>query len=234
MINKVNVITITTAHDVSVGTTVQVVVTVTALQVVFTALTVQRVAVVTALQSVVAVTAVNHVGTVAAINHVFTTSTVNGIFLISTYGIGQAIFIFGRTINMDNVARIFVVMSVGILLVLIINTIFAVFIVGFRLRFGLRLRFRLRLRLRLRFRLRLRLWLRLRLGLWVWLRLWFWFNRWAVRINMLWRNRFWSWFRVIRFTRIAFEINNNAFVHGFRRRAVGAMTEFAVRHFEAV
>ena len=137
---------------------------------------------------------------------------------------------------MDNVARIFVVMSVSILLVLIINTIFAVFIVGFRLRFGLRLRFRLWLwlRLRLRFRLRLRLWLRLRLGLWVWLRLWFWFNRWAVRINMLWRNQFWSRFRVIRFTRIAVEINNNAFVHGFRRRAVGAMTEFAVRHFEAV
>jgi hypothetical protein len=51
---------------------------------------------------------------------------------------------------------------------------------------------------------------------------------------MLWRNRFWSRFRVIRFTRIAVEINNNAFVHGFRRRAVGAMTEFAVRHFEAV
>ena len=41
VVNKVNVITITTAHDVSVRTAVQVVIAVTALQVVFTALTVQ-------------------------------------------------------------------------------------------------------------------------------------------------------------------------------------------------
>ena len=133
---------------------------------------------------------------------------------------------------MDDVTRIFVVMAVSILLVLVINAIFAVFVVRFRLRFWLW--FRLRLRLRLRFRLRLRLWLRLRLGLWVGLRLWFWLNRWAVRINMLRRNRFWSRFRVIRFTRVTVEIDDDAFVRRFRRRAVGAMTEFAVRHFEAV
>ena len=125
---------------------------------------------------------------------------------------------------MDDVTRIFVVMAVSILLVLVINAIFAVFVV----------RFRLRLRLRLGFRLRLRLWLRLRLGLRVGLRLWFWLNRWAVRINMLRRNRFWSRFRVIRFTRVAVEIDDDAFVRRFRRRAVGAMTEFAVRHFETV
>ena len=133
---------------------------------------------------------------------------------------------------MDDVTRIFVVMAVSILLVLVINAIFAVFVVRFRLRFWLW--FRLRLRLRLGFRLRLRLWLRLRLGLWVGLRLWFWLNRWAVRINMLRRNRFWSRFRVIRFTRVAVEIDDDAFVRRFRRRAVGAMTEFAVRHFETV
>lgn len=131
---------------------------------------------------------------------------------------------------MDDVTRIFVVMAVSILLVLVINAIFAVFVVRFRLRFWLWFR----LRLRLGFRLRLRLWLRLRLGLWVGLRLWFWLNRWAVRINMLRRNRFWSRFRVIRFTRVAVEIDDDAFVRRFRRRAVGAMTEFAVRHFEAV
>jgi hypothetical protein len=51
---------------------------------------------------------------------------------------------------------------------------------------------------------------------------------------MLWRNRFWSRFRVIRFTRVTVEIDDDAFVRRFRRRAVGAMTEFAVRHFEAV
>lgn len=135
---------------------------------------------------------------------------------------------------MDDVTRIFVVMAVSILLVLVINAIFAVFVVRFRLRFWLWFRLRLRLRLRLRFRLRLRLWLRLRLGLWVGLRLWFWLNRWAVRINMLRRNRFWSRFRVIRFTRVTVEIDDDAFVRRFRRRAVGAMTEFAVRHFEAV
>ena len=131
---------------------------------------------------------------------------------------------------MDDVTRIFVVMAVSILLVLVINAIFAVFVVRFRLRFWLWFR----LRLRLGFRLRLRLWLRLRLGLWVGLRLWFWLNRWAVRINMLRRNRFWSRFRVIRFTRVAVEIDDDAFVRRFRRRAVGAMTEFAVRHFETV
>ena len=135
---------------------------------------------------------------------------------------------------MDDVTRIFVVMAVSILLVLVINAIFAVFVVRFRLRFWLWFRLRLRLRLRLGFRLRLRLWLRLRLGLWVGLRLWFWLNRWAVRINMLRRNRFWSRFRVIRFTRVAVEIDDDAFVRRFRRRAVGAMTKFAVRHFEAV
>lgn len=135
---------------------------------------------------------------------------------------------------MDDVTRIFVVMAVSILLVLVINAIFAVFVVRFRLRFWLWFRLRLWLRLRLGFRLRLRLWLRLRLGLWVGLRLWFWLNRWAVRINMLRRNRFWSRFRVIRFTRVAVEIDDDAFVCRFRRRAVGAMTEFAVRHFETV
>ena len=121
-------------------------------------------------------------------------------------------------------------MAVSILLVLVINAIFAVFVVRFRLRFWLWFW----LWLRLRFRLRLRLWLRLRLGLWVGLRLWFWLNRWAVRINMLRRNRFRSRFRVIRFTRVTVEIDDDAFVRRFRRRAVGAMTEFAVRHFEAV
>ena len=64
--------------------------------------------------------------------------------------------------------------------------------------------------------------------------MWFWLNRWAVRINMLRRNRFWSRFRVIRFTRVTVEIDDDAFVRRFRRRAVGSMTEFAVRHFEAV
>ena len=137
---------------------------------------------------------------------------------------------------MDDVTRIFVVMAVSILLVLVINAIFAVFVVRFRLRFWLWFRLRLWLRLRLWFRLRLRLWLRLRLGLWVGLRLrlWFWLNRWAVRINMLRRNRFRSRFRVIRFTRVTVEIDDDAFVRRFRRRAVGTMTEFAVRHFEAV
>ena len=125
-------------------------------------------------------------------------------------------------------------MSVSILFVLFIKEIFEVFIVGFRLRFWLWFRLRLRLRLRLGFRLRLRLWLRLRLGLWVGVGLRFWLNRWAVRINMLRRNRFWSRFRVIRFTRVAVEIDDDAFVCRFRRRAVGAITEFAVRHFEAV
>ena len=135
---------------------------------------------------------------------------------------------------MDDVTRIFVVMAVSILLVLVINAIFAVFVVRFRLRFWLWFRLRLWLRLRLGFRLRLRLWLRLRLGLWVGLRLWFWLNRWAVRINMLRRDRFRSRFRVIRFTRVTVEIDDDAFVRRFRRRAVGTMTEFAVRHFEAV
>lgn len=234
VVNKVNIVTVTTTHDVSVGTTVQVVVAFTALQVVFTTFTVQGVTVVTALQGIVTVATVNYVGTVAAINHVFATCTVNGVFLIGTDSFGCTVLIFVAFVNTDDVTRIFVVMSVGIVLVLIVNAIFAVFIVGFRLRFWLWFRLRLWLRLRLGFRLRLRLWLRLRLGLWVGLRLWFWLNRWAVRINMLRRNRFWSRFRVIRFTRVAVEIDDDAFVRRFRRRAVGAMTEFAVRHFEAV
>ena len=95
VVNKVNVITVTTAHDVSVRTAVQVVITVTALQVVFTALTVQGVTVVVTLQSVVTVTTVNHVSTVATVDNVITACTVNGIFLISTYGFGQTVFIFG-------------------------------------------------------------------------------------------------------------------------------------------
>ncbi|OHR41408.1 hypothetical protein HMPREF2936_06015 [Neisseria sp. HMSC064F04] len=124
---------------------------------------------------------------------------------------------------MDNVAWIFINITIGVVLIMVINAIFAVFIVRFRLRFWLRLWFRLRLRL----------WLRLRLRLW--LRLWFLrLYRWAVRINIFRRNRFWSWFRVIRFTWVAIKLDYHAFVSNFWRWAVCTMTDFAMMNFDTV
>ncbi|MDU4438035.1 hypothetical protein [Morococcus cerebrosus] len=122
---------------------------------------------------------------------------------------------------MDNVAWIFINITIGVVLIMVINAIFAVFIVRFRLRFWLW------------FRLRLRLWLRLRLRLW--LRLWFLrLYRWAVRINIFRRNRFWSWFRVIRFTWVAIKLDYHAFVSNFWRWAVCTMTDFAMMYFDTV
>ncbi|RKV75216.1 MAG: hypothetical protein D8H97_24055 [Neisseria sp.] len=118
---------------------------------------------------------------------------------------------------MDNVAWIFINITIGVVLIMVINAIFAVFIVRFRLRFWLRLRLRLRLRFRL------------------WLRLWFLrFNWWEVWFQRLLRSWFWSRFWIIRFTRIAIKLDYNAFVSYFWRWAVRTMTDFAMMYFDTV